>query len=137
MKITINYTDKTKFEFDPFPVKDENMRKIRIHVNGEDGEGIWAAFSDEGVKKYDSDVRGETIPAILVNDALAFYPNRSWGLYLPVVLQGGSRPDCDISKIQFGKNPPFCQEAIDAKKKLEENIAKTGYSSSALIASEG
>lgn len=102
------------------------MRKVRIHRDGGDGEGLWAAFSDEGLKDYaDDNSHGKVIPCILVNSAINFYPNNSWGLYIPVTTNGSTRPECNLNQVDF-KTPIFCQERIDGEAKAEAKTkAKT------------
>lgn len=112
-------------DFETFPIKDANFRKIRIHRDGSDGEGLWAAFSDEGVKLYDDDkvsTNTPALPVILVNSALNFYPHNSWGLYIPVKLMGGNRPECNLNEMEG--DLIFCQERLDGEAKEKAKTAK-------------
>lgn len=118
--MTINLTNKQSFTFEEFPIQEKNYRKVRLHNKGEDSEGVWAAFSDEGVKLHDSNISGQLVPFILLNDALNFYPRQSWGLYLVAELKGCDRPSCDLSTIDFSNYPLFCQEQIDAAAATKE-----------------
>jgi hypothetical protein len=117
MTYTLEFKNGTKLAFEPFPIKEKNFRKISLHRNNDTAEGIWACFSDEGIKKYEDIFRSEgyVLPVILVNSALAFYPHNSWGLYIPVKLRGAARPDCDIAHLtgEF----IFCQERLDMEAK--------------------
>jgi hypothetical protein len=134
MKQTFKFTNSRILEFETFALKEANYRKVRIHNNGEDSEGIWACFSDEGIKAYTNDTlpsNEHTFPAILVNSALFFYPRNSWGLYIPVKMMGPNRPECNIADLDGAMI--FCQERLDAdakkaksKGKLSKNQTKNG-----------
>lgn len=101
-------------DFEEFPIKQENLRKVNIYDEGKDGEGVWAAFSDEGLKLYD-DPRGRTAEyagvCILQNSPLNFYPMNGWGAYIPVKFNGASRPSMDVADMT-GKMI-FCKERIE------------------------
>jgi hypothetical protein len=89
-------------EFQP---KESNLIKVRLHTNGENGEGIWACVNDETKKLHDDDsfTSGYEFYATLRNDALAFYPNQSWGMVIPIKFNANERPECDIKEIDFDK----------------------------------
>jgi hypothetical protein len=112
MKITLK--NGTEIEFEHFPIKESNQRKLRLHNKGGDSEGIWIALQDKDMEKYEKEYTGkdyETV-AILLNNALNFYPNSSWGMYIPVKFRGEDRPECDISLIDFSNPPNFCEDAL-------------------------
>lgn len=109
-----------------FPIKESNFRKVNLHRNGGDVEGVWASFSDEDLPKYSDDtVSGEVAVVILVNSALHLYPHNSWGLYVPVTFKGASRPECNLNTL--AGDMIFCLERVEAeadeKKKTEQKGA--------------
>jgi len=57
-------------------------------------EGIWVAFlTEEDKKKYNDDrSSGEEIRCVLLNHALCFYPNPTWGRMLVGKTCGPQRP---------------------------------------------
>lgn len=104
-------------DFEEFPISEKNLRKVNIYRDGKDSEGVWAAFSDEGVKVYDSkrvskDYEGV---CILQNDALHFYPHGSWGLYVPLRFHGASRATLDLA--DMGGYMLWCEERKEANRK--------------------
>lgn len=104
-------------DFEEFPLKEENLRKINLVWDGADSEGVWAAFSDEGVKQYDANTNSTTYTGvcILQNSALHFYPMNSWGLYVPVRFNGNTRPTLDLAHMDG--DLIFCKERKDAEAK--------------------
>lgn len=109
--------------FEEFPIKEGNLRKINIYHSGADCEGLWAAFSDEGVKDYDSHKNSHEEyqgVCVLQNDALHFYPTASWGLYVPVKWKGGVRPVLDLA--DMAGSFIWCKERrdLEAKEKAKE-----------------
>lgn len=121
MKQTFKFKNGKTLEFETFPTNINNLRKIRIHRDGTDGESLWAYFSDAGAKAYDDDTARTSeyaFPVILANSALNFYPNNSWGLYIPVRMMGPQRPECNLNDVDFSK-PIFCRE-----RSIAENEAK-------------
>lgn len=109
--------------FEEFPIIEKNLRKINIVRNGQDSEGVWAAFNDEGIKLYDNDHRSVEYDGvcILQNDPLHFYPASGWGAYVPVKFRGSSRATLDMADMDG--DMLFCAERIEADKEEEE--AKT------------
>lgn len=103
--------------YEEFPINDNNLRKINIVRDGKESEGVWAAFSDEGVKQYDSDKRTSeyACPCILQNSALHFFPMNSWGLYVPVKFNGSTRPILDLAHMTGSTH--FCKERVEAEAK--------------------
>lgn len=116
------FKDGKTLEFEEFPIKEANLRKINIVRDGTDSEGVWAAFPDEGLKKYDKHYRSTTYEGvcILQNAPLHFLPSNGWGAYVPVKFNGGTRPVLDMAHMT-GKML-FCKERqdIDAKQNKEE-----------------
>lgn len=68
----------------------------KINLADRDGEieGIWVAFlTEEDKKRYNNDgSSGEDIRCILLNHALCFYPNPTWGRMLVGKTNGSQRP---------------------------------------------
>jgi hypothetical protein len=64
-----------------------------IDSNG-DREGIWVTFvTEEDRKLYDDDTSvGEKISVVLMNHALCFCPNGTWGRVITGVTAGSSNP---------------------------------------------
>lgn len=99
MKITLK--DNTEVEFSEFELKDCNLRKIRLHRNGQDGEGLWAFFSDADVERYDNDAvssKYDTV-AVLANAPLMFWPSNFWGAFVPIKMMGATRGELNISDL--------------------------------------
>lgn len=96
----IELTTGEKIVFEEFPLREQNLRKINIDWDGEDGEGLWAYFSDEAIKQYENDnyTDGSTV-IVLANSPLAFYPHNFWGAFLPVKFRGDNRPYCNLSEL--------------------------------------
>lgn len=69
--------------------------KINLKDRGGDTEGIWAAFLTlEDKAKYESNQsRGETVRALLLNDAVCFFPNPTWGRIVTGKTNGSKRPE--------------------------------------------
>lgn len=74
---------------------DKLARKVRLSNAGKDVEGIWAAFlSKEDLEAYDNNhSRGDRVRCILLNHALNFMPNPSWGRVIEGKTRGGERPE--------------------------------------------
>lgn len=112
--------------YEEFPINEKNLRKVNLVRDGADSEGVWAAFSDEGVKQYDSDKGTSAYSGvcILQNNALHFFPRASWGLYVPVKFNGNTRPTLDIAHMAGGMH--FCKERIEqeAAHKAKEKDSK-------------
>lgn len=87
------------YDFDP---KSKNLIKVDLHFDGKDHEGIWAVVPDELKTKHNDDNETGYGFASLRNHALAFYPNESWGLVIPIKFRGSDRPECDMSLIKDG-----------------------------------
>jgi len=101
-------------DFEEFPINERNLRKVNLTWAGNYTEGVWAAFSDEGRKLYDSDKSTEDYAGvcILQNDALLFAPMASWGLYVPVKFNGRARPDLDLTHMDGDMH--YCKERKDS-----------------------
>lgn len=96
-----------KIEFEKFTPKQSNLIKVRLHNNDNDTEGIWACVSDKDFEDIQNNVSdsGPTRIANLRNSALMFYPNNSWGWYIPIQLNGSNRADCDVRWIETEQDP--------------------------------
>lgn len=101
MKIELK-NGQAPVEFSEFELKDENLRKIRIHWDNQDAEGLWAYFSDADVKRYDSDARSTVYDAVVVlaNAPIMFYPNNFWGAYVPIKLMGSVRGELNVADLE-------------------------------------
>jgi hypothetical protein len=97
MKIELKSGDGVSFQ--EFELKDENLRKINIDWDGEEGEGLWAYFSDDDIIKHDADTTDGVAVVALANAPLAFYPHNFWGAFMPVKFRGTSRPYCNLSEL--------------------------------------
>lgn len=97
-----NGTEITVEDFQP---NESNLIKVRLHNNDEDVEGIWACLNDEIFKQYqdNSHTSDYEYYATLRNDAVGFYPRKSWGMIIPIKFNGSERPDCNIDIIDFDK----------------------------------
>lgn len=87
-------------EFIPFK---RNLVKLNLNDNGKmNGEGVWACLSDKDITDYNKNIRDPDYVrvATLRNNALMFYPARSWGAYIPYKLNGSTRPICNVSLIE-------------------------------------
>lgn len=87
------------FTFEEFELKESNLRKINIDWDGEDSEGLWAYFDDEGVKQYDSDAPNGNAIVALANAPICFYPHNFWGAFMPVVFRGSNRAYVNLSNL--------------------------------------
>jgi len=69
------------------------LRKINLIDSDDDVEGIWVnLLSKENTDIYDNgDSHDEHFFGVLQNDALAFAPNKSWGITVECITQGDSR----------------------------------------------
>lgn len=123
-KIEFNNGQKP-LEFMEFPLNEKNSRKINLNRGGKESEGLWAAFSDADLKKYDGNVRspGYAAVCILMNAPIHFYPNNLWGVYMPVKFNGDLRPSVDINDLDGA--PVFSREATEAHERMakEEKAA--------------
>ena len=76
------------------------LRKINLIGRDGDSEGIWAnLLNEENLKIYDDDSTGVDFYVVLQNNALAYYPNRSWGLVVKCVSQGLNRPKSHVGDL--------------------------------------
>lgn len=68
--------------------------KLNLVDSEGDSEGIWGAFiTEEDRKKYnDNSSSGEEVRCILLNHAVCFFPQPSWGRVLTGKTKGSSRP---------------------------------------------
>ncbi len=67
----------------------------KINLEDEDGEreGIWIAFiTEEDRELYHGNTTGETVRGVLLNHALCFTPNPTWGRVLIGKTNGDQRP---------------------------------------------
>lgn len=107
-------------EFEEFPIKDENMRKVNIVRDGNESEGVWAVFADADLNKYeDNRLRSKEYEAvvILVNSPLHFLPMNGWGAYIPVKFNGNTRPTMDMADMEG--NVVWCKERLEGDAKLK------------------
>lgn len=76
---------------------DLNKFASKVNLKDQDGdaEGIWAAFLTlEDKAKYESSQsRGEKVRAILLNHAVCFFPNPTWGRVIEGTTNGDKRPE--------------------------------------------
>lgn len=93
--------DGKEIEFEEFPIDYDNTVKIRVHDNEKDGEGCWAFLSNADMEKYEDDSCEDVLVAVLANDLLHFYPEQSFGMFIPVKCMGNNRPECDLSKFDM------------------------------------
>lgn len=67
--------------------------KVNLIDDEGDSEGIWLALITERDREaYSSRSTGEEIRGVLLNHALAFFPNPTWGRVIKGTTQGVSRP---------------------------------------------
>lgn len=67
--------------------------KVRLVDDDGNGEGIWGAIiTNEDRALYEGTTVGETFRIILLNNALCFHPNHSWGRVLEGKTNGSKRP---------------------------------------------
>lgn len=78
-----------------------NLTKLQLHRNNEDFEGIWISVSDETKALLEKNTKSDQFIARLENDAIHFYPNRSWGLHVLCETNGESRPNCDLNWVAY------------------------------------
>ena len=111
-------------EFTEFPLNEKNSRKINMTRGGKDSEGLWAAFSDDDLKKYDGNARSQEYATvcILMNAPIHFYPNNLWGVYMPVKFNGDLRPSVDINDLDG--SPVFSREATEAHERIAKEEKK-------------
>jgi hypothetical protein len=70
-------------------------KTFKINLIDEYGqsEGMWSVYLTDKVKKdYDKNVEGLVLPCILINNALCYFPNRSWGIVVNARTTGQGRP---------------------------------------------
>lgn len=98
-------------QFNKLVYNEKNLSKVRLSVNDEQVEGIWVVLDEADKKKVDDDnSTGEYFVAMLANDALNFYPNRSWGLHVLCKTNGEDRPLCDLTWVDYDKNLVFSDD---------------------------
>ena len=89
-------------KFEPLSYNEQACIKVNLSPEGSNnGEGVWAVVSLDDKEKYVNDTKGEYFIAMLANDAIAFYPNRSWGLHVIARFNGGNRPVCGCDWIDY------------------------------------
>lgn len=123
MKITLK--DNTEVEFSEFELKDYNLRKIRLHRDGQDGEGLWAFFNDVDVERYDNDAvssKYDTV-AVLANAPLMFWPSNFWGAFVPIKMMGATRGELNISDLTG--TPLFHSKRYEAEESAEDDTEDT------------
>lgn len=113
--LKVSLASGKEIEFEEFPIKDSNMRKVNITSDGEDSEGVWAVFNDADLVKYDNDTKSEDYEAvvILVNSPLNFFPMNGWGAYVPVKFNGSTRASMDTA--DMAGSMVFCKERRDGE----------------------
>lgn len=122
---TFKFADKTTLDFEEFPIKDENIRKVNIVRDGNESEGVWAAFADADLKKYtDNQLQSKDYEAvvILVNSPLHFLPMNGWGAYIPVKFKGYTRPTMDMADMEG--DIVWCKERLKVNAEAEAKQAK-------------
>jgi len=72
---------------------DKLASKVNLVDKNGEVEGIWVAFiTAEDGKLYNGTGQGETLRAVLLNHALHFFPNPSWGRVIEGKTKGSVRP---------------------------------------------
>lgn len=87
-----------KISFQPFDLKDANLRKIRTSLDRECVEGLWAWLRDQDLSMYDEDYPEGTLIVVLANDPVSL-PFPAWKSYVAVDLRGEERPECDFTRM--------------------------------------
>lgn len=104
-------------EFTPFALNDDHLGKLLLHDDNKDREGPWCYFSPEDWKKYNDPTCSDWGVACLANDALMFYPTRSWGMYIPIRFRGSERPEFNFAWMEGNDDPLQYHE--DARRRME------------------
>lgn len=106
-------------EFDPLKYDEKNLIKLRMHNEGNDGEGIWAIVSPENKAKHDDD---STPPAyfvaMLANSSLYFALGESWGMHVVGRFNGASRPESNWNWVDYNlkENRVFSEDVPEDKR---------------------
>lgn len=100
----IYLTNGEEIQYEEFQPSNKNLIKVKLHINEENVENIWAVLDDATMQIYNKDTNSDyKYFAVLRNHAIAFYPNPSWGMVIPIKFNGTERPECDINIIDFDK----------------------------------
>lgn len=100
--------------------------KVNLVDSGGESEGIWIAFLDKESKaRYDNDSSSVEFWGVLLNDALHYLPNRSWGRVVSGKTNGSYRPrlsvEAQVEKFK-ATNEAYSAEFLPEKEgKDEEN----------------
>jgi len=100
---TLTLKDGRSLTFSPFSYDQRHLGKVQLLVPVGPNEGIWVCFTEAGKQKYEDDTCHDLIVGMLANDALCLQPTPSWGMYIPVQLNGSNRPYCDMEWIDWSK----------------------------------
>lgn len=84
--------------FEPFELDYWNLIKIRILHGGGPTEAAWVYVSKENKELYDRGEHSSVIPCVLRNGSKNF----PLGAYIPLILDGTSRPTAYISSCMGG-----------------------------------
>lgn len=79
-------------EFEPLVYKESNLIKVTLSYDGFNTEGIWAVVSDKDLEDIKNHKSTGYFICMLVNNAICFYPNNSWGLHVVAKFNGDARP---------------------------------------------
>ena len=100
---SLNFKDGSSLAFGPFAYNNNYLGKVQLLVKTGPNEGIWVCFSEATIQKYNDNNCFDRVVGMLANDALCFKPAPSWGMYIPVQLNGSNRPYCDMDWIDWSK----------------------------------
>lgn len=106
-------------KFEPFPYNEKHLIKLNLNRNGgANGEGIWAVISAKDFMVYQKNQNGGMFVAKLVNHAVEFFPNASWGLYIVGEFRGEYRPVANLTWVDYddAKNRIWSYEVPDEAK---------------------
>lgn len=116
-------TGKT-IEFEPFPYDEKNLIKLNLNRDGKaNGEGIWVVISEKDRIDHDANKSGGMFVGKLVNHAIRFYPNASWGLYVVGEFRGFNRPVANLNWVDYNDpNNRFWSDEVPEEAKNWNNI---------------
>lgn len=97
---------------------DSNLiRKINLIDDDGDGESIWVnLLNSEGTNIYDGKSHGDHIYGVLLNNAVVFLPNQSWGVVIKIITQGENR------SISYAKLPDNYNDYVEHYKDKSINV---------------
>lgn len=91
--------------FKPFKPLEGNVIRIRIHLDEWRSQKIYVVIPPEAVNDYVSDAlhRRPKHYAVLREHCKALIPKMSWGMYVPIRMNGKFPPECDLRWINWKK----------------------------------